>query len=264
MIKIWIIKNKTMNYQTISVTYEKKVCILSFCRPEKMNILSQIFFDEFEHAIESLFQDKEVRVLVLKGDENVFSAGGDLNEIEEPSDSDIKLLSMRVQAAFASLFSLDIPVIAAISGITFGGGLELALHCDIRFCSDNTVFRLPESDLGLIPGAGGVSLFSRLFSPADAAYFLMSCREIPLETALNNGLVQKIFKQEELLPETIKFAHELSNKSKFALCSIKRILVAGYFKSTEECLNMEVQEFASALNNGGRSGIEQFFKNRKK
>lgn len=253
-----------MNYQTIAVSYEKKVCILSFCRPEKKNILSQIFFDEFEHAIESLFQDKELRVLVLTGDENVFSAGGDLKEIGEASDSQIKLLSMRVQAAFASLLSLDIPVIAAISGITFGGGLELALHCDIRFCSENTVFRLPESDLGLIPGAGGVRLFSRLFSPADAAYFLMSGREIPLETARNKGLVQKIFKQEELLPATLRFAHELSEKSKFALSSIKRILVATYFETTEECLNMEVEEFASALKNEAREGIEQFFKSKKK
>ena len=252
-----------MNYKTISIEYKKSVCIISLCRPEKMNALSQIFFDEFEHAIESLFQNEEVRVLVLKGDENVFSAGGDLKEIGEASDSEVKLLSMRVQAAFASLLSLDIPVIAAISGITFGGGLEIALHCDIRFCSDNTVFRLPESDLGLIPGAGGVSLFSKLFSPADAAYFLMSGREIPLETALNKGLVQKIFRQEELLPETIKFAHELSNKSKSALSSIKRILIASYFETTEECLNMEVEEFASALQNGGRIGIEQFFEFRK-
>ncbi len=253
-----------MKYQTISIEYNKQICIISFCRPEKMNILSQVFFDEFEHAIESLFQNKEVRVLVLKGDENVFSAGGDLKEIGAASDSEVKLLSMRVQAAFASLFSLDIPVIAAISGITFGGGLEIALHCDIRFCSENTVFRLPESDLGLIPGAGGISLFSKLFSPADAAYYLMSGREIPLETALNKGLVQKIFPQNELLPETLKFAHELSTKSKSALSSIKRILVAGYFQSTEECLNMEVQEFASALSNGGRSGIEKFFKTKNK
>lgn len=253
-----------MDYQTISVEFDKKVCILSFCRPEKMNIIGNEFLDEFEHAIDKLFQNKDVRVLVITGNEKVFSAGGDLKEIASTSDSEIKLLSMRVQAAFASLFSLEIPVIAAISGVAFGGGLEIALHCDIRFCSENTVFRLPESDLNLIPGAGGISLFSKLFSPADAAYFLMSGREIPLETSLNKGLIQKIFKQEELLPETLKFAHELSKKSKFALSSIKRILVATYFETLEECLNMEVEEFSSALKNGGRKRIEQFFESRKK
>ncbi len=249
-----------MNYKTISIQIVDKVCILTLNRPEKLNILSRIFFDEFDHAINNISQNKNLRVLIIAGNEKVFSAGGDLNEIGNADRETAKVMCMGVQKVFASLFALDIPVIAAVSGIVYGGGLELALHCDIRFCSEETIFKLPESDLGLIPGAGGISLFSKIFSKADAAYYLMSGIEIPVETAMSKGLVQNVFETEKLLDETISFAKELSKKSRASLSAIKKILIAGYFETTEECLNMEIEEFVSTLNIDGKDKIREFFK----
>lgn len=248
-----------MEYKTISLNNTGNICVLKLNRPEKLNILSQIFFDEFESAIDFIFKDKEIKVLIIAGTDKVFSAGGDLKEMELANRDRAKVMCIRVQKAFASLMSLEIPVIAVLSGIVYGGGLELALHCDIRFCSEKTDFKLPESDLGLIPGAGGISLFSKIFSPADAAYFLMSGEQIPVSTALNKGLVQKVFRQETYFEDSMQFAKELAQKSQNSLAAIKRILIAGYFESTGDCLDSEVEEFSSVLNIDGKNKIRRFF-----
>lgn len=251
-----------MQYKSISVDISDNICVLTLNRPEKLNILSQIFFDDFELFIEQIRKNDDVKALVIHGNEKVFSAGGDLKEIQEADRDKIKLMSMRVQKSFLSLLSLDIPVIAALSGIVYGGGLELALHCDIRICSENAELRLPEADIGLIPGAGGVSLFARHFTHGDAAYYLMTGEQIPLKSALEKGLIQKIYDNKEYLSESMKLAKLFTTKSKFSLSAIKRILVAGYFNFTDECLNREVEEFASTLNHDGRNKISEFFKNK--
>ncbi len=252
-----------MEYKTISLNNTGNICVLKLNRPEKLNILSQIFFEEFESAIDFVFNDKGIKVLIITGTDKVFSAGGDLKEMESADRVRAKVMCIRVQKAFASLMALEIPVIAVLSGIVYGGGLELALHCDIRFCSEKTDFKLPESDLGLIPGAGGISLFSKIFSNADVAYYLMSGEQIPVSIAFNKGLVQKVFRKETYFEDSMQFAEKLAQKNRNSLAAIKRILVSSYFESTSECLNSEVEEFSSVLDIDGKNKIKSFFETKK-
>jgi enoyl-CoA hydratase len=249
-----------MEYKLISLTQEKNICILKMDNPLSYNLLNSTFLNEFDNAIDKIFDNNDIKALILIGNEKGFCAGGDFKEMLNADFDTAKLLAIRVQKSFSALLSLDIPVIACLDKIVYGGGLELALHCDIRFCSDETQLRFPEVDMALIPGAGGITLFSKLFTKADAAYYLMSGEEIPLNIARKKGLIQNIYKKFDLLPETLKFAQELSKKEKSSLAAIKRILNANNFKSTQECLNMEIEEFSSALHFKGKDKIKDFLK----
>ncbi len=253
-----------MNYKTITFEITENIGILKMNYPEKLNSLSQLFFDEFDEIIESIHNNKECKVLIIRGTDNVFSAGGDLKEIGAADYERALLLCMRVQKSFGSLQNLPIPVIAALNGIVYGGGMELSLHCDIRFSSQSAVLRLPESDLGIIPGAGGISIFSKYFSPGDAAYYLFTGNPIPVEDAMIRGLVQKIYLEDELYDETYKFAKELSLKSPESLAAIKKIIISGMYGNLNDSLTMESREFSSVLQKSGRENIKAFFESRRK
>jgi len=252
-----------MIYQTLNISkHNEKIKILELCNFRKLNVLSQKFFDEFNDIIDNLNEDKNIRTLIIKGNEKVFSAGGDLSEIQKAEQNEAYLMCWRVQKSFERLMSLRFPVIAVLDGIVFGGGFELALHCDLRFCTENTILRLPEVDMGLIPGAGGISIFSRFFSNSDAAYYLFSGEQIPVEEALKKGIIQKVLKREEILNFAINFAEEISQKPPESISAIKRILFSNLFKNLDDCMKMEAKEFSSVLEKCGKEKIKQFFDSR--
>lgn len=254
-----------MEYQTILLNIEDNIGIIKLNNTKKLNTLSQLFFDEFEDAINEVSINYELKALIIcSSDKKVFCAGGELNEIAVADYDQALVMCLRVQNAFSALQNLEIPVIAALDGIVYGGGFELALHCDIRFATPNTIFRLPESDLGLIPGAGGSSIFSKYFPISEAAYYLFSGKEIPIEKALNRGLVQELFSSENLEYETLKFAKELSLKSSESIKTIKKILITSLNLPTNDLLEMEAKEFSSVLQISGKEKIKSFFELKKK
>jgi enoyl-CoA hydratase/carnithine racemase len=253
-----------MAYKTIKVINQNSIAILQLANEEKLNALSQLFFDEFDEALEQIRQDDNCKVLIIKGTEKVFSAGGDLKEIGSAGYDKALLMCTRVQKSLEVLQNIEIPVIAAMQGIVFGGGFELALHCDVRFCTPDTIFRLPESDLGLIPGAGGISVFSRIFSPADAAYYLFTGNQIPVKDALNKGFVQDVFQNVEFNDKVLEFSQSLCGKSSESLAAIKKLLIMNIYEELDECLINEAREFSSVLQKSGKVKIEDFFKNKNK
>jgi enoyl-CoA hydratase/carnithine racemase len=261
---LYLQKKVKMDYKTISVSRFENIIVLKLNYPQKLNALSQQLFDEFDHAIETIRLDKDCRVLLIKGTETVFSAGGDLKEIGAADYEKALLLCMRVQKSFGALPNLNIPVIALLDGIVFGGGMELALHCDVRLVAETAMLRLPESDLGLIPGAGGISLLSRYISLGDAAYFLYTGRQIPLDYALEKGLIQKIVKKDELNDYAMEFAKELCLKSPESLSAIKTVLYSGLFGNLNDTMTLEAREFSSVLQRSGKDKIKQFFNSKTK
>ena len=144
-----------MNYKTIIVETKDNIGYLKLNNPKKLNLLSQELIGELESAINYFSTNYDLKVLIISSvSKDVFSAGGELNEIAA-ADYDLGLaMCLRLQRVYSGLQNLEIPVIVALDGYVLGGGLELALHCDIRFAGKNTILRLPESDIGLIPAAG--------------------------------------------------------------------------------------------------------------
>ncbi|MDR2011045.1 MAG: enoyl-CoA hydratase/isomerase family protein [Bacteroidales bacterium] len=253
-----------MDYKTISLqSVDNTIKVITLNYPSKLNVLSQLFFDEFNEILEFINRDKNIKVLIIKGSETVFSAGGDLKEMLDADYEKSYQMCVRAQKSFESLMSLEIPVIAALDGLVYGGGFEMSLHCDIRFCTPETVFKLPEVDLGLIPGSGGISIFSKFFSISDAAYYLYTGEQIPVEEAYKKGLVQKIVSRDDLYNFTLEFAKTISTKPKESISTIKRILFAGLFSNVDNCLKMESLEFSSVLQRVGKERIKDFFQNKK-
>ncbi|HOZ30736.1 MAG TPA: enoyl-CoA hydratase/isomerase family protein, partial [Bacteroidales bacterium] len=244
-----------MNYKTISFEKTNSISILHLNNPKKLNSLSQLFFDEFDDFIKSLLEDKSCKILIIKGSDTCFSAGGDLKEIGSANYEKSLLMCLRVQRSFGALFNLPFPVIAMLKGLVFGGGFELALHCDIRFSSEDAIIKLPEVELGLIPGAGGISILSRYFSTGDAAYYLFTGNQIPVNEAKSKAIIQKVFSDDNIYSETMEFAKSLCNKSSESLAAIKKILVSGMFNDLESTMTMEAQEFSSVLQRCGHNRI---------
>lgn len=249
--------------ETISITHGT-ITTIKFDNEPTMNAMSQLFLKEFHEAVESVRNDKECRVLIIRGTEKVFSAGGNLHEIAGADYEKAVLMATNAHYIYDGLLNLEIPVIAALDGIVYGGGLELALRCDIRFCTPETRFKFPEVDMGIIPGAGGISFLSRYISPTDIAYYVYSCKQIPVEYAKQHGIVQEVFQRNELYAKAEEFAKLLASKPREALRAAKHEIVATMHKELKECLNIEIKEFASTLQTDGKRTIEEWFAKKNK
>ncbi len=250
-------------FQTISTSKNKNITTIKFDNEASMNAMSQLFLKEFHEAIESVRADQNCRVLILCGSEKVFSAGGNLHEIAAADYETAVLMATNAHYTYDGILNLEIPVIAALDGIVYGGGLELALRCDIRFCTPKTRMKFPEVDMGIIPGAGGISFISKYISPADIAYFVYSCAQIPVDYALQHGIVQKVFESENLYTETMNFAKLLASKPREALRATKHEITSTLSNNLKDSLTLEIKEFASTLQTDGKKKIAEFFEKKK-
>ena len=159
---------------------------------------------------------------------------------------------------------MSIPVIAAINGYALGGGMELAMACDIRLASTKAKLGQPEVNLGLIPGYAGTQRLPRLVGMGNALYILMSGDMFSAEQAFQWGLVQKIVEPENLLEEAIKIAKIIASKGKNAVALVKKVARDGIEMNFNEAQELEAKEFGKLFNtNETKEGISAFLEKRK-
>ena len=158
---------------------ESHIAIMTLNRPEAMNALSLKMLDEINESIQELSSDNRVRTVVLTGSgKKAFCAGADLKERKNMShDETIKTVKY-IGETISNIEKLPVPVIAAINGAAFGGGLEMALACDIRICSHHARLGLTETSLAIIPGAGGTQRLSRLIGIGKAKKMIYTAQMI--------------------------------------------------------------------------------------
>ena len=247
-----------MQYKYILIKKENNTISLILNRPEKLNALCSDMIKEINHAITTI-DVKKTSVLFILGHSNVFSAGGDLKEMKLLSQKDAETQSIYVQNTFRLLQNIEIPVIAFIQGFCFGGGLELALHCDIRICDDSAKFAFPEVKYKMIPGAGGTIKFPIIVGKATANYYLMTGEEFNANTAKNINLVQDV-----ILSET--FEKYVSNKklvfsktSKDSLKAFKKIQNINEDINLDDAYKKEAKLFAYLLSNNAKKEINNKF-----
>lgn len=250
--------------ETISITHSNNITTIKFDNEQTMNAMSQLFLKELHEALEAVGNDSECRVLILRGTEKVFSAGGNLHEIAGADYEKAVLMATNAHYIYDKILNLEIPVIAALDGIVYGGGLEIALRCDIRFCTPQTRMKFPEVDMGIIPGAGGISFLSRYISPADIAYHVYTCHPISVEYAHQHGIVQDVFPREDIYIRSFEFAQQIATKPREAIRAAKHEIIATMHRNLKECLDIEIKEFASTLQSDGKKIIEDWFEKKKK
>lgn len=249
------------------VRYEisDRIATITLSRPDKRNALTQHMFARLNEVVGDVEKNSDLRVLVIRGESgSVFCAGDDLAELAAMDVVQVRDFLIRAQGTFTRLEALSIPVVAAVEGHALGGGLELALACDLILASSNAALGLPETKLGVIPGLGGTIRLPRRVGLGRAKELVYSGRLVQADEAKNMGLVEAVYSAEEFDAKVMEFARSLASKSPSALALAKSTINRGMDASLEAGLALEREAFAYCFAlPDAKEGISAFLEKRK-
>ena len=232
------------------------VALLRLNRPP-LNPLSEALLTALTAEAHALAADAEVKAVVVAGSDRAFAAGADIEEFGTPDDA--RTVSHNFRTACMALGAIPRPVIAAISGFALGGGLELALACDLRIAGDSARLGQPEILLGIIPGGGGTQRLPRLVGPSRAKELIWSGRQVRADEALAIGLVDRVVPAAELETAALAWATELASGAVVAMGLAKRAIDHGLDGSLDAGLREETAAFAEVFaTEDAETGIASF------
>ena len=249
-----------MEYKQLKINIENSIATIINYRPEKLNALNTIFFEELNYFLDNLSND--VKILIFTGEGKAFVAGADISEMAGKSEKEAEAFSILGQTTFDRLEQLEIPVIAAINGFALGGGCELAMACDFRIASNLAKFGQPEVNLGIIPGYAGTQRMSRLIGLGNAIYYIMTTDTIDAQEAYRIGLIQKIVEPENLLNLTYEIANKIISKGPNSIKKVKKVIRKGYNSNFENGCKFEAREFGNLFNSDAIEGLKAFMEKR--
>src|SRR5918994_4004685 len=256
---------ESKRFEEIIVTVEAGIAEVTLNRPDRYNALGSRIVGELGEALEEIEASGEVRAMVLTGaGEKAFCSGVDLKERAE-MDAGARWSHNRVLNAFAErLARLQVPTIAAINGLAFGGGLEITLACDFRIAAEGAMFALPEVGIGIVPGAGGTQRLPRLVGPTRAKELILTGRRVDAQTALTMGLVSKIVSPGSLMDEARTLAEEMCANSPLALAYAKAAVDLALETPIEQGLRYETAAIRATLSSEDYGiGLSAFAQKRK-
>lgn len=218
-------------------------------RPDALNSLDHESVIQFTERLITWRDDPEVRVVVIAANGRAFCAGADLKEAGGATLPGEKTLLDRIIILFDMLRAYPKPVIAAVNGLAYAGGLETVMCCDIVLATDKAKFADAHSNFGVFPGGGGAAILPRKVPPNVARYMLFTGDPISAADARTYGLVNEIVAEEELRPRAQALAERLAKKSPGVLAGMKRVAIEAADKSAADALRHELLE----AHNHGRS-----------
>jgi enoyl-CoA hydratase/carnithine racemase len=230
--------------------YSKRgtVGILTLCRPQRKNALSREMLDAFAAMRARVQADTELRALIITGSGDAFCAGADLKERATMSDVEVRAQLDRYRSALTWLDTASVPVVAAINGAALGGGLELALLCDLRIAAPTAILGLPETRLGIIPGAGGTQRLVHVVGESMAKRMILLGERIDAQTALARGLVHQLASSAEaLLDETLTFIAPIADGAPIAQAAALAAIDAARSLPLAAGLDLERREYERCL-----------------
>jgi enoyl-CoA hydratase/3-hydroxyacyl-CoA dehydrogenase len=230
----------------------------------KHNFLSPDVIEELDRAIESVWNDRDIWVIVLTGAGNDFSAGADLSTYIADGMQFIEF-SRRGERVFRKLAEIPKVTIAEIKGYALGGGFELALACDIRVTTPDAIIGFPETTLGLIPGWGGTQRLAKLVGMNTALWLILTGKRITGEEALRLGIASQVYEKDIIDQETIKLAKEIAvNNAPIAEALAKRLINKATEVPMDIGLEWESTAFGILFNTEDlKEGISSLFEKRK-
>lgn len=230
------------DYTTLNHTLEDGLLAIELDRPERLNALNEDLMDEVVHLLNAADLD-EIRAVTFEGaGDRAFCAGADFSGFEgtEPHEKEVSEL-------FTTVAEFPRPTLAKIDGYCLGGGLELALACDLRVATEGSAFGFPEIDLGLIPGGGGTQRAMRMLTDARAKELVFRGEHIDAERAENWGLINRAVPREEFEEVADEFVSDLTNGPPIALRKAKRVMDEGRDGDLDAGLELEAQAFGLLL-----------------
>jgi enoyl-CoA hydratase len=201
-----------MAYENIIVETRGHAGLVTFNRPQALNALNEALIAELNAALAIFEADPAIGCTVITGSEKAFAAGADVKEMAEKTYIDAYLANFL--DGWTKLSDTRKPVIAAVSGFCLGGGLELAMMCDIIIASETARFALPEITLGIMPGAGGTQRLPRFIGKAKAMDLILTGRMMDAHEAERSGLVARVVAADKLLDEALAAAAKIASYSR--------------------------------------------------
>jgi enoyl-CoA hydratase len=254
-----------MNFENIIISSENGIGQITINRPSKLNALNVATIKELHDGLESLDNNREIRVIIVTGEgEKAFVAGADISEFANFSiEEGAQLAQQGQELLFDFVENLKTPVIAAVNGFALGGGLELAMACHFRIASDNAKMGLPEVSLGVIPGYGGTQRLPQLVGKGRAMEMIMTAGMVTAEEAYRAGLVNHVVPQAELLDFTKSLAQRIMKNSPVAIGKAIKAINANY-KDGVDGFETEIRNFGKCFGTEDfKEGTTAFLEKRK-
>jgi len=244
----------------------ESVTIIRLNRPEKRNALSREMISELTEIFSTFKNQSDLRAVILTGaGDKAFCAGTDIAELTAVGNDTTRAdeVSKRGQELCDQIENCGVPVVAAVNGIAFGGGCELALACHLRIASENAQFSLPETKLGVVPAYGGTQRLAREIGQGRATEMMLTGRTVSAAEALQFGLVNHVVAAADLLREAEALANEIAQLAPLAIRACLQAVIRGAELPLEEGLALEAKLFAQLFaTNDVREGTSAFLEKR--
>ncbi|MCA0969007.1 enoyl-CoA hydratase [Halobacillus litoralis] len=241
------------------------VYVLTLNRPEAANALSTALLDALQDKVTEIQHSEHVRAVIITGSGNkAFCAGADLKERRGMNDEDVIQTVRKIGDTIRLVEQIPVPTIALINGVAFGGGLELALACDLRMMSTSAKVGLTETSLAIIPGAGGTQRLSRLIGLGRAKEMIYTAKPVEANRAYQIGLVEYIHDPQLLFEEAQDLASTMARNGPVAMKQAKKAINEGYDTSLADGLEIEHRCYKETIPTQDRlEGLEAFKEKRK-
>jgi enoyl-CoA hydratase/carnithine racemase len=245
---------------------EAGLWLVTFNRPEVRNAINTATCEDLREVFGPLaFTPGDLRCIVLTGaGDKAFSAGGDLKERDGMTDEAWRLQHAIIEESAYSILNCAVPVIAAVNGIAFGGGCEIALCCDFIYASTAARFAQPEVTRGIMPGAGGTQNLPRAVGERRAKEIVLSGRPFTAQQAHAWGMVNEVCEPEQLMPRVMEVARAIAANAPIAVRQAKKSLHQGLQTDLTSGLLIEVQAYERMISTEDRhEGVRAFNEKRK-
>ncbi|MEJ8851181.1 enoyl-CoA hydratase/isomerase family protein [Variovorax rhizosphaerae] len=247
---------------------DRGVATITLNRPEKLNAFTDEMLDRWVEALEACRVDAEVRVIVITGTGRAFTTGGDVDSFGASAALTPALIKQRlvqgIQRLPRKMAEIDKPIIAALNGFATGGGLDIALACDIRFAAESARMAETYARMGLIPGGGGAYLLPRIVGMAKALEMLWSCDWVDAREAERIGLVNQVFPDAELMERTHAFARKVAEAAPISVQLIKRVARLSLGQDLDTALDIAASNLPIARTSEDHLEAVRAFKEKRK
>ena len=217
-----------MTEKTILLDVQDKIATITLNRPERKNAINTNMVNDWVEILDECRDNDDIAAIILTGAGEAFCAGGDKANL----GANNKIDPLETKNHFWDHFQrvakrtalIEKPIVAAVNGMATGAGMDMSLHCDIRFASKNAIFRASYAAFGLVPGNGGTYFLPRIVGTSKALELFWSTDVIDADEALRIGLINKIFSQEELMEKTREWVSNVLDQAPIPVRVIKRLI----------------------------------------
>ena len=254
-----------MSEKNLIITVIDQVAQVTINRPKAMNSLNTATLTELSATIDELEKQPDVKVIIITGaGDRAFVAGGDIALLRTFTPIQARELSVVVGKLFQQIETSPCVVIAAINGYALGGGCELALACDLRLAAEHAQLGQPEVNLGIIPGWGGTQRLSRLIGSSRAKELMFTGELITSQRALEIGLVDHVYSDDQLLANAHSLAQTIASKPQTAIRMIKTAVNNGLTMDKDKAIQYEADLFGLCFTTADqKEGMDAFLEKRK-